>query len=111
MGTNGVDMLAVWSAIALVIRALGLGLLVYVARLQFTEFRYKSDLQPLKRLLFYCVLALIITNIPILVLNYIRIIGESASAGVTSLATVTNATGVLIFAVLLYLVYKYRGNS
>ncbi len=105
------DSLAFWSAVAFFVRLAGLGVLLYIARLQFNEFKTKTTLQPLKRLLFWFVNAIILSNIPILYLNFIRITNHIGSHMVTDIATVTNALGVLLSGCLLLAVYKYKGND
>lgn len=105
MGAN----LAFWSLVALIIRALAIVVLLYVMNVQIAQFRYKSRLQPLKWLLLGTLIGLIASNIPIIYLHWLRIFGKVASEGVTSFATVTNAAATLLVAVLLLLVYRFRG--
>jgi hypothetical protein len=103
--------LAFWSAVAFIVRLTALVLLIYIARLQFNEFQFKTTLQPLKRLLFYFVIAIVVSNFPILYLNGIRILGQTGSPTVTDFATVSNALGMLLAAGLLLAVYRYKGND
>lgn len=105
------DSLAFWSAVALLLRVLAIGVFIYIARLQFNEFKYKNSLQPLKQLLFYFVIGIIISQIPIMYLHVLRIQGITASSAVTSFATVSNAAATLVVAILMYLVYKFKGND
>lgn len=105
MGAN----LAFWSLVALLIRVLAIAVLVYVMTIQIGQFRYKSSLQPLKWLLLSTLITLIALNLPIAYLHWLRIFNLNASASVTSFATVANAAGTLLVALLLLFVYRYRG--
>ncbi len=111
MHGNGLDVLALWSLVALIFRFSAIGVLLYVARLQFKEFKYQSSLQPLKRILFHFVILIIISNLPIMYLHYVRIIGQTASPGITAFATASNALATLVVAILLLMVYKFKGND
>lgn len=106
MATN---ILSFWSIITLIIRVCALLILLYVSNLQLKEFKHKTTLQPLKRLLFYIPLTIAITNIPQAFLSWNRIFGYTGSLGLTSLATVSNAIGIFLTAILLLMVYRYRG--
>jgi hypothetical protein len=105
------DVLALWSAVALVLRLLAIVLFCYVASLQWAEFRYKSDLQPLKRFLLAVTAFLVLSNLPILWVHWLRMLGQPTNTFTTSFATVTNAGSMLIIAILLLVIYKYRAES
>jgi hypothetical protein len=106
----GVSVLAFWSGVALLLRVLAISVLIYIARLQLREMQFVSKLQPLKRLLFYFVVVIAVSNIPIVWLHWERMLGHQTSNVVTAFATVTNAGGMLITALLLALVYRYRSE-
>lgn len=107
----GIDILAFWSLIAFIIRSLAILIFVYLTIVQYRELqRPATNLRPLARLLFHFFIIIIITSTPLLYLNYIRIQGHVASPGIVSMATVTNAVGLFGAAVILYLIYKYRGE-
>jgi membrane protein CcdC involved in cytochrome C biogenesis len=103
--------LAFWSLVALIVRIGAIGVFITVALVQAKQFEFKSDLQPLKRLLFYSVVLIAVANIPILLINWARIYGNEVSDATTAFATVTNASGMLGAAILLYLVYRFRGDN
>lgn len=104
----GANTLIIWSTVALVLRVLALTAFVYVLTLQFEQIKYKSNLQGLKWLLFYSVVFIAGSNIPIMWLHVERILGHPPNNFVTSFATVTNAGSMLVVAVLLLLVYRFR---
>jgi hypothetical protein len=106
-----INMLSLWSAVALVLRVVALVLLGFVARMQFQQFKFKTSLQPLKRLLFALVIAIGLSNLPILYLHVQRVLSVPADDTITSFATVTNALGQLILAVLLVLVYRFKSGD
>ena len=106
--TNVRDMLIFWSGVALVLRLAATAVLLCVARIQYLQFRVNGELQPLKRMLFWCVVAFVITNIPIILLHVQRIEGILTPTYLTVFATVTNAAGMLLVAVLLYSIYHFR---
>lgn len=101
--------LAFWSGVALLVRSLAVLLFVYSMRVQVDQFQFKTNLQPLKRWLLIALIAIILSNLPILYLHWERLIGHSASEAMTSFATVTNAFGMLVAAVCLVLVYRFKG--
>jgi hypothetical protein len=105
------NVLVFWSIVTIIIRILALIMLGYVAIVQYKEFRFKSTLQPLKRILFYIPITIAITNIPQMSLSWIRINNNVGSIGLTSLATVSNAVGIFLTAFLLLLVYTYKGSD
>lgn len=108
----GIDILAFWSLIALVIRTIAIVIFIILAVIQFRELqRPPTGLRPLARLLFSFFLVIIITSAPLLYLNYIRIQGHNASPTITSFATVTNAIGLLAASIMLLLIYLYRGDE
>lgn len=107
----GLDTLAFWSLVALILRVVAIGIFVFVGRLQLRQFQNKSELQPLKKLFMLFILLLAGSNIPIIYLHYERIIGEVASPGITAWATVSNAASMLLAAVLLLLIYKFAAKD
>lgn len=102
------DSLAFWSLIALVIRVIAIVVFIHVMTIQVAQFKFKSRLQPLKWLLLGTSLLLILMNVPIIYLHWLRIFGQVASGGVTSFATVTNAAATLLVAIFLLLIYRFR---
>lgn len=103
-----INQLAFWSAVALVERIITIGILLRVSQWQIKELETKGSLMPVKRRLLGAVVVIIISNLPIIYLHYERIIGNKPSDAATSFATVTNAVGMLIFAILFYMTYKIR---
>lgn len=106
-----VDVLGFWSAVALVIRVGAIAMLLLVAYIQLQQFRFKTSLQPLKRLLLGAVTVIVFSNLPIVYLHWVRIARLPSSESVTALATVTNAVSMFIVAVLLLLVYRFRSDE
>lgn len=105
------NILANLSIVAMVLRLFAIGVFIYVAKIQVRQFKNISELQPLKKLLLSFVGLLVLSNLPILYLHYVRIIGEVAPSSVTALATVTNALGTLLSAVVLLLIYKFAAKG
>lgn len=103
-------LLATASAGNIVLRIIALLLLARVALIQFRQFQYKSSLQPLKRILFYIPISIAITNIPQFMLSWGRIFGDNGGTQLTSVATLSNGFSVFLTAVLLLMVYHYRGD-
>jgi hypothetical protein len=101
--------LVLWSWVALIVRVVAIGVLLYIVQIQIKQFQFKSHLQPLKRLLLSALIVLILSNVPILFLHVERIENVTTSAAATSFATVSNALGMLVVAVLLLLVYRFKG--
>lgn len=102
--------LALWSAVSLMLRVVSMGLLAYVSSIQLKQFQYKTRLQPLKRLLLSLVVAISLSNLPIMLLHWQRIfVLHDVHDPVTSFATATNAGGMLVVAILLVLIYRFKG--
>lgn len=107
----GLDTLAFWSLVALIVRVAAIVLFVFVGKIQLAQFQNKTELQPLKKLFMLFIFLLAGSNIPIIYLHYERIIGEEAAPGITSWATVSNAGAMLLAAVLLLLIYKFAAKG
>lgn len=108
------DTLAFWSLVALVLRVLAIAGFIHVLVLQLIQFKNKEVYQhenQLKRLLTVFVAVIALPNIPILVLHFDRIRNHPASSGVTSFETVSNAVAMLIVAILLILIYRFRSDD
>lgn len=106
-----VNSLVFWSIITVFIRAVSIALFVYVATVQYQQFKYKTHLQPLKRLLFFVPIILVLTNIPQGLLSWDRILQYKVPNWTTNLATVTNSVGILITAIIFLLIYTFDGNN
>lgn len=104
---HGPDILAFWSGVALIFRIIAIVIFVYVGQIQLRQFKIKSELQPLKKSLMALIVLLGLSNVPIMYLHLIRIWGDSASAAVTSAATVSNAISMLLAAIVLIMIYKF----
>lgn len=110
----GLNNLAFWSLVALVLRCIALVAFTIVGIQQYKQFRkanlYKSEAW-LKHLLLYFVLVIAISNLPIMYLHYVRIQNIAAPALVTSFATVTNAASMLLASAILLVIYWPREND
>lgn len=111
MAINGVEGLVFWSIVALVTRIVGLTALCYIVHLQLKQFRTKSSLQPLKVYLLTGVIALLLSNIPVAMLNFVRINRDHVPPELASVATVCTAFGILVFAFMQFLVYKFKDKG
>ena len=107
----GLDTLAFWSLVALIIRVAAIVLFILVGKIQLAQFQNKTELQPLKKLFMVFIFLLAGSNVPIIYLHYERIIGEQASPAITSWATVSNAGAMLLAALLLLLIYKFAAKG
>lgn len=105
------DSLVISSVAVIIVRLAAIVIFTYVAILQHAQFKNITTLQPLKRLLFYIPITIIVSNIPQLALSYNRIHSIHGEVGLTSVATLSNAVGVLLTAVLLLLVYRYKSDN
>ena len=103
--------LVFWSVVAIIIRIITVILLAYIARVQYHQFQFKSRLQPLKRLLFFVPIVLIITNIPQFVLSWERAHSHAASNLQTNLATISNSLAIFLVAILLVLIYNFKDGG
>lgn len=101
--------LALWSAISFALRIVAVALFAYVTSIQVKQFQYKTRLQPLKRLLLGLVVAISVSNIPIMYLHWQRFTKPDVNDPVTSFATFTNAASMVVVAVLLVLIYRFKG--
>lgn len=105
--------LVFWSWISMIIRSMAVVVLFYVILQQIREYRREIPaldfLKPLKMLLLGTVVAVVASNIPIIMLNIQRIYYVGAASGpMTSFATVSNAVSMFLVAVMLYLIYKFK---
>lgn len=107
----GLDTLAFWSLVALIVRVMAIAVFIFVGKLQLAQFQNKSELQPLKKLFMLFILLLAGSNLPIIYLHYERIMGEVASPAITSWATVSNAVSMLLAAFMLLLIYKFAAKD
>lgn len=107
----GIDILALWSVVAFVLRVMAILVFMHLCIKQYREFKNQDGLEPLKKLVFYIVALLIASNIPVMFLHWQRIFGRTGGIVMTSIATVTNAGCMLVIAVLLYMVYRYTGTE
>lgn len=107
---NGIRFLETASVIAIVLRTLGVIVLLYVFRIQLQQFRTKTKLQSLKKLLAGLLITDIFMVAPILFVNYLRVV-DSANPYISGIATMMNAAGVLIGGVLLYLIYTFKQDE
>lgn len=97
------------SIVALIIRLLAVPLFVVVIYRQWRQFKTKSNLQSLKRLLIALVVMIAFSNLPIIKLHLDRISAAGHSTPeVTAIATTANAASMLIIAILLYLIYGFK---
>jgi hypothetical protein len=106
----GAEALALSSIVSLLLRLAGVAILSVVVYWQYLELRRKSvlNLRRLKRLLLGLVVAITLSNIPIMLLHIDRILQRPTDFTITSIATVSNAAAMLLQAVLLYAIYRYR---
>lgn len=100
---------AVWSLVALIVRVAALLFFGVVAVIQVQQFKIKSPLQPLKWFLLVSVLFLAAANLPVLYVHWQRIVGVPLSDGFTAFASVSNSVAQLVGAVMLLLVYRFKG--
>lgn len=108
------DILAFWSAVALAMRVIAIAGFVGILIRQVRDYKIKelyARENYLKRLLFLFVVVVALSNVPIMYLHLVRIEGTTASAGVTSFATVTNAASMVVIMVLLWLIYGFRSKD
>lgn len=96
------------SIFALIIRLVALVIFITVVKRQTQQFKTQSEVQPLKKLLIAFVVMLIASQIPILGLHVIRIAEVSGGATYTAVATVTNSIGLLIAAIILNMIYRFK---
>lgn len=101
--------LLLWIGISLVELIVSMAVMGYTVLVQIQQFRYKSKLQPLKWWLLNAMVALIIFNLPIINIYFAAILHLQAATWETALAIVANATGHLVFAIFILLVYRFRG--
>lgn len=82
--------------------------LAFVLRKQFLLFKNKTILQPLKRLLFACVLLLMLGALPLLFV-YLNIVWFHFNAlWIVYVSVIANALAKVVTGALLNLVYKFR---
>lgn len=98
------------SIIAVIMRLVGSVLLVVVMQEQSDQFARRSNVQPLKRLMFYLALALALSNIIPFFANASRINDGHSTEFLVSAATLSNAASLLIAAVMLHLIYRFRAK-
>ena len=107
----GMETLAFWSLISLIVRVAAIGLFIFVGKIQLAQFQNKTELQPLKKLFMLFIALLAGSNISIIYLHYERILGEVASPGITAWVTVSNAVSMLLAALMLLLIYKFAAKD
>jgi hypothetical protein len=93
------------------LRLVSIGFFLAILWWQLNELyrNHLKSLQPLRWRLFAFVAALMLSNAPIMLLHYVRMVGIEASDLITEIATITNAASMLIVAIMLFDIYRYRG--
>ena len=108
MDTN---VLSIASMVAFVIRFAAICIFIWLALIQYREIKSPRTIRPLARFLLNFFIVTILASLPLLWLNHLRIIGQMGSTDVTSVATVTNALGLLIAGIMILLIYLYKGGD
>lgn len=84
---------------------------MYVIRLQLQQFKNRSSLQPLKKLLLSSVLILITASIPLMIVYADAIWFQYQARWLVPFAVIGNATAKVVVAFILILIYKFQSND
>lgn len=81
---------------------------VVVIRMQVRTFRYRSSLQPLKKLLLWSLIGLILASLPLMFVYADTLWFHLTGTWIVYIAVLTNASAKILIGVMLYLIYKYN---
>lgn len=84
---------------------------IFVLRLQFSQFRYKSFLQPLKRMLLLSVVFFILAALPLMFVYANTLWFHLANVWIIYVAIIANATAKVLISLMLLLIYRFKGND
>lgn len=96
------------SVIAILMRLAGSYYLYWVIKAQVKTFDTKTNVQGLKRLMLGLGITLLLSNIIPFLTNYSRISDGHSTEFLVSSATLSNAASLLIAAIMLHLIYKFK---
>jgi len=106
--------LIVGSLVALIVRVLAVIILGVVLFKQFKIFSranvYESEAK-LKILLFHMTLFALLSNFPIMFLNYERFKGITGSNIITVISTIFNAFSILVIGIILFIIYSSKDGQ
>jgi hypothetical protein len=100
-----------YAYLGVIIRSIAAIVLVLVLVKQIAQFKNKTSLQGLKRLLLATTLILFVGNLFAIFLNFFRGSDGNLIDSARHIGTIFNSTATLMVSVALYMIYKYRDNG
>jgi hypothetical protein len=92
--------------VGLVELAIGCIICIFVLRQQLKTFAVKSELQPIKYLLFGTVILLILAHVPLMFVYADTLWWDFTSRWIVYMAILANSTSMILVSTFLYLIYR-----
>lgn len=105
---NNFTAVKIFSAISIVFRLVGIPLVMGVIYSQIKTFKTRSNVQPLKKLLFVLVVIFFLSDLVPLLANLYRVKHGHSMQTIIALASLSNAITFLMSAVVLHLIYNFK---
>jgi len=104
-------MLDNYAIYGIALRSVALVIFILVIKMQLEQFKEKSNIEGLKKLLLATTILLIAGNVTAILVNFLRQSDGNLIEEARHVSTVFNATATLMISIALYLIYKYRANG
>jgi hypothetical protein len=107
----GDNLISSTSVLALFFLVVAVGVFCYNARLQYKEFKFHSELQPLKRFFFTMSIILATSNLPVLWVFWDLAQNHVITSSLASLVILTYSVSMLATAFLFLIIYRFRAEA
>lgn len=99
------------SIVALLILLIAIGVFIHNATLQYREFKFHSELQPLKKFFFSMSIILAGSNLPILMVFWQLAQDQLITTLLASVVIISYSLTMLITAILFLVIYRFRAEA